>query len=169
MDCLRSFAFRVNTNGSVSGVNLVTWTSGSQQAWQVQVGTSSTYNIFGFKNIDVYGITMLGTIQTFMSSSISCITNNWSIDVLVDGQQSLVGGDASVVPNFYGITPDSPDNNIFSLSQYSNSFMLGDPIKSVKNIQLQSTYAQGIAPQSLVSINLYWNLDFIIYYKYEGE
>ena len=95
MDCLRSFSFAVDLINNVSGAtNLKQWaTSVGQHFWQASVGTSSTYNIQGFKNIDVYGVDVLGSIQTQTNTVINgVIVNDWLIDVIVNGQQPVVGG-----------------------------------------------------------------------------
>lgn len=171
MDCLRSFSFRVNTNTNLSGGNVKQWTtSAGNHYFSVNAGTASTYNIQGFKNIEVYGIDVLGTIQTLVGATNGgVIINDWSIDVLISGQQPLVGGTVTTSPNYYSIDATSPSNRIFSLSKFNNSLKLASPITSVQFIQLGSTYATGFGYQTLNDINLHWNLDFVVYYKFEGE
>jgi hypothetical protein len=42
-------------------------------------------------------------------------------------------------------------------------------MQSVTSISLEDTYASGYGGQTAGNINLYWNLNFIVYYKFEGE
>lgn len=170
MDCLRSFSFRVDTNTNLT-TGIKQWTtSAGNHFFSVTAGSTSTYNIQGFKNINVFGVDCVGSIQTQSAAGTGgVIINDWSIDFLIFGQQPLVGGSITTSPNFYGISADSPSNNSFSLSRFNNSVKLASPIQSVKFVQLGSTYATGWGYQTLNDINLYWNLDFIVYYKFEGE
>lgn len=171
MDCLRSFSFRVDTNTNLSGGNVKQWTtSAGQHFFSVNAGTASTYNIQGFKNVNVYGVDCIGTIQTLTNAPTGgVIVNDWSIDFLISGQQPLIGGGVTTSPNYYGIDATTPTNRIFSLSKFNNSVKLASPIQSVNFVQLGATYASGFGYQTLNDVNLYWNLDFIVYYRFEGE
>lgn len=171
MDCLKSFSFKVTTNTTLTGGSIKQWTTGANQHfWSASAGTSSTYNIQGFKNINVFGVDVIGSVTTLTAAGTGgVIVNDWSIDVLLSGQQPLVGGNITAAPNYYSINETSPTNRIFPLSKFSNSVKLSDPINSVKFIQLGSTYAQGIGYETLGDVNLFWNLNFVVYYNFEGE
>ena len=171
MECLKSFSFKVTTNTNLSGGNIKQWATGAaQHFWSASAGTSSTYNIQGFKNINVYGVDVIGSITTLTAAGTGgVIVNDWNIDVLISGQQPLVGGTITAAPNYYSINATSPTNRIFPLGRFSNSVKFADPISSVQFIQLGSTYAQGIAYETLGDVNLFWNLNFVVYYKFEGE
>lgn len=171
MDCLRSFSFSTNLISTLTtgGADLKQWTtSAGNHYWQAYAGTSSTYNIQGFTNIDVYGIDVIGNIQTQSNIGTNgVIVNDWSIDVSIDGQAPLVGG--NVVGGYYGLDLTIPDNNIFALGKYTNSVKFESPYISAKSIVLGKTRAQGIAFQTTGSINLFYKVNFVVYYKFQGE
>lgn len=171
MECMRSFNFQVDSNDTMTGGNISQWTTADgQHYWSANGGTASTYNISGFKNIDVYGVDVIGSISTLTTSGVGkVIVNDWNIDFLISGQSPLVGGNITASPNYYSINATTPFNRIFPLGKYSNSLKLAEPIKSVKFVQLGSSYASGFGYETLGAINLYYNLNFIVYYKFEGE
>lgn len=172
MDCLRSYSFGVDLITNVSGAtDLKQWSTGAaQHFWQISTGTSSTYNIEGYKNINVYGIDLFGTVQTQTNILTGgAIVNDWAIDVKINGQGPRIGGFITGSPNFYAIDGEASYNLIFPLGKYTNSLRFGDAIESVKSIQLQKTYAQGNAWETLGNINLRYRLNFVVLYKFEGE
>jgi hypothetical protein len=173
MDCLRSFSFSTNLITTLSvGVDLKQWSIGNNHYWQAitngATATPSIYEIQGFKNIDVYGIDVIGDVQTQTNTIIDgVIVNNWNIDVSVDGQQPLVGG--VTTGGFYAIDSTLPDNNIFAIGKYTNSVKFASPIISAKSIILGRTRLSGIGYQSVGAINLFYKVNFVVYYKFEGE
>jgi hypothetical protein len=171
MDCLRSFNFKVDINSNLTGGFIKQWIVGvNQHFWTVTSNQQSTYNIQGFKNINVFGIDVVGQIGTLTTSGLGgVIVNDWSIDVLINGQQPLIGSNITVSPNDYSLNNTTASNRIFPLGKYSNSLKLADPIESVQSISLQQTYANGTGYETLGTINLFWKLNFIVYYKFEGE
>lgn len=173
MDCLRSFNFGVDRISTISGADLKQWATGTaQHFWQISTppGDTSTYNIQGFKNINVYGIDVIGSVQTQTNTAVDgVIVNDWFIDVLINGQQPLVGGNVTAAPNAYALDLSLPGNNSFELGRYSNSVKFASPYLSCKFIQLGGTLAQGIAYQTLGSVNIRWKMNFVVYYKFEDE
>jgi len=174
MDCLKSFSFRANFNTTLSGGNIKQWVVGvNQHFWSANAGgvQSSTYNIEGFKNINVYGMDVIGSIGTLPvpANTNGVIVNDWVIQCNISGQQPLVGGNVTASPNFYGIDATTPLNTVFPISKFSNSVKFADPIQSVKFIQLSESYATGIGYETLGTINLLYDLNFVVYYKFEGE
>jgi len=170
MDCYRSFTFSAGGITTLTGAEIKQWSTGAaQHFWQANFGTSSTYNIQGFKNIDVYGVDVLGSIQTIASGTSGAIVNDWKIDVQVGGQAPLLGGFITASPNYYSIDGSSPNNLIYPLGKYTNSIRFGNPIISTKFIQLQTTIAQGIGWETAGTIVLRSMLNFIVYYKFEDE
>jgi hypothetical protein len=171
MDCLRSFNFRVELISNISGgTELKQWTTGANQHfWQVSTLSTSTYNIEGYKNINVYGIDVLGTIQTQTNTIINgAIVNDWSIDVAVGGQRPIIGGSMAAT-NIYAVDLETAANKSFSIGKYTNSLKFASPYESVKFIQLGRTLAQGYGWETLAAVNLRWNLNFVVFYKFEGE
>ena len=174
MECLRSFSFSTNLTTTITAASgeLKQWAIGNNHYWQVYTNSAITlpsiYDIQGFKNIEVFGIDVLGDIQTQQNIGIDgVLVENWTIDVSVNGQQPLVGG--FTTGGFYNIDSTLPDNNIFALGKYTNSVKFATPILSAKQIVLGRTRASGIGYQTVGSINLYWKVNFVVYYKLEGE
>jgi len=172
MECMRSFTFGVNQINTIAGApDLKQWATGvAQHFWQVNTGTSSTYNFQGFKKLDIYGIDVLGSIQTQANIGINgVIVNDWAIDILVGGTNPLVGGTVTGVPNYYAIDTNLAENSIYPLSRFNPSVKFKSPISGCSFIQLQKTRASGIAYETLGSVNLWTRLNFVVYYKFEGE
>jgi hypothetical protein len=172
MDCLRSFSFGINQINTITGApDLKQWATGTaQHFWQVNTGTSSTYNFEGFKRLDIYGIDILGSIQTQANIAINgVIVNDWSIDVQVGGQSPLVGATVTGVPNYYALDVNLAENSIYPLGRFNPSIKFESPISGSTFIQIQKTRASGIAYETIGSVNLWTRLNFIVYYKFEGE
>jgi hypothetical protein len=170
MDCLRSFNFsaRVNSN---STTGLKTWIAGGQHAFAIELSSlSSVYNIQGFKNVNIYGVKAIGGIQSLAGAPAGgVVVNDWAIDVTLNGQRPIIGGNITASPNSYSLDTQSAFNNIFPISKYSNCVKFADPFQSVTSIQLGGTTATGVAWQTLTNVNLLWQFNFIVYYKFEGE
>jgi hypothetical protein len=172
MDCLRSFSFGVNEIKTITGApDLKQWATGAaQHFWQVNTGTTSQYNIQGFKTIEIYGIDVLGGIQTQNNIAINgVIVNDWQIDILIGGQNPQIGATVTGAPNFYAIDTNLPENRIYSLGKFNPSVKFASPITGTTFIQLQKTKASGIGYETLGSINLWTRFNFIVYYKFDGE
>jgi len=171
MECMRSFSIGVNLIENLSGAAVLKqWTTGpAQHFWQVNTGTSSTFTFEGFRNLDVYGIDVLGSIQTQVNTVINgVIVNDWQIDVRVGGQNPLVGGIATGT-NYYAIDSNSPENQIYPLGKFNNSVKFATPIMGSKFLEIQKTRASGIGYETLATVNLWTRLNFIVYYRFEGE
>jgi hypothetical protein len=169
---MRSFSFGVNVINNVAGApDLKQWATGvAQHFWQVNTGTSSTYNFQGFKNLDIYGIDVLGSIQTQANIGINgVIVNDWQIDVQVGGIVPRVSANVTGAPNYYALDVNLSENSIFSLGKFNPSVKFADPISGSTFIQIQKTRASGIAYETIGSVNLWTRLNFIVYYKFEGE
>ena len=171
MDCLRSFSFATRQNSSLSGGQIKQWFTGAaQHFWSSEFGGNSTIKIQGFKNIDIYGIDVIGSVQTLTSSATGgVIVNDWYMQVAIDGSLPLVSGENQLAPNYWLIDSNGTINKSFALGKYTNSVKFATPFTSVKNISLLNLISQGTAYQTLTDINLNWDLNFVVYYKYEGE
>ena len=172
MDCMRSFSFGVNVINTVAGApDLKQWVTGAaQHFWQVNTGTSSTYNFQGFKNLDIYGIDLLGSIQTQANIGINgVIVNDWQIDVQIGGINPKISATVTGVPNYYALDVNLAENNIYALGKFNPSVKFDEPISGSSFIQIQKTRASGIAYETLGAVNLWTRLNFVIYYKFEGE
>jgi hypothetical protein len=169
MDCLRSFSFSVDGQSNFVPPDVKTWLAGAQEYWTFQRALTSSYIVRGFKNIDVYGVKVVGGVTTLKTAALGgAITEDWFVSVKLNGQLPLLGGTAGV-PNDWSITTDGPLSSTYEVSKFNSSFMLESPIKSVIDISLTNFKAIGFGGQTALNINLAYNFNFIIYYKFEGE
>jgi hypothetical protein len=172
MECLKSFSFLINKTVNLTGADAKTWTTGTaQHFWAATTGAvSSTYNIEGFRNINVYGVDLVGTVQTLATAvSGQCIVNDWNIELVISGNQPLINSNITASPNYYNISNNSTNNNQFALGRFNNTLKFASPIESVKFFQLGTTTASGWGYNNSADINLFWNLNLVIYYDYEGD
>jgi hypothetical protein len=169
MDCLRSFTIWINQSKSfnVAGVTVKTWGTLGNYHWSVidQQGMS-TYQIQGFKNVDLYGMKMLGDVQTDLTSSDGAIVSDFSFRLGIAGQIPLISGDVLTSPNYWGISQTVPQ---WDLSKYRYEVNFETPYYSTKSITFEAFRAQGNNAETLNSVQLDLNLQFVFYYKYEGE
>jgi hypothetical protein len=174
-DCMESFNVRINqstvfddTNG---GVN--TWGTVGQYYWtSINYPSSqfSTYTLQGFKNINIYGVSVNGFVIGDPSGIASkSVVLDWSFMLRINGTPSLTSGITDTVANGWNIKTLPPDINQFSLSKNTPSLMLANPIQSATSINFNFLLGQGIAATLLDTVYLYYDLYFTFYYKYEGE
>jgi len=170
MECINSFSFNTDGNSNFSGGQVKTWTAGAQEFWTVDASQSSFFDISGFKNINIHGVDVIGGITTLTGAALGgCVVEDWRISVIIDGQIPLVSGTIRTSPNQWAIDNSSSFAKIFELGRYSNSFRFSSPFQSVKNVGLLGIKANGSGGQTAGNVNLYWNLNFIFHYTYEGE
>lgn len=170
MDCLRSFIVEIKQAQTFVGTDVKTWLLGVQEYWVVDVQGVSIFNLQGFKNIDVYGVDVIGSVQSWKTAiSGGCIVEDWAFDILLDGSLPLVNGFKDASPDDWNIQTNTTGTKTFAISKFNNSIKFADPIKSVKNINFENLKAQGIGGQTSGAIALDYDLSFIFYYRYEGE
>lgn len=169
MDCLKSFSFSSQANNNYTGGEVKTWTTGAQEYWAVDSTFSSTFNIQGFKNINVYGVDVIGTFSTLNGATLGgCVIEDWGIQILLNGQIPLVSGQIVNSPNQWSISNSGAFSKVFEVSKFNSGFRLSSPFESVKSVQLINLRANGFGGQTSGNINLYWNLNFVFHYQYEG-
>lgn len=170
MDCLRSFNIGINQSGSFAG-GLVTktWLSGTETFWASRISGTSTFTFQGFKNVDLYGIDVIGAVTTQVGALIGGVNvNDWAMELVINGQYPLASGFVTVSPNFWNVQlPTTSDR--FELSKNTNSLKFENPIKSVSTITFESLNTQGNGAETSGTVSLDYDLTFVIYYKYEGE
>jgi hypothetical protein len=170
MDCLRSFIVRIDQVQTFTGANVKTWTLGLQEYWAVDAGAVSTFVVEGFKNIDVYGVELIGHVQTSTTPPTSgVVVESWAFEIEINGQLPLINGNLGTGTNSWNLQTTGALAKQFALSNYTNYLTFADPIKSVQDIRFFALAAQGIGGQTIGSISLDYDLSFIVYYKYEGE
>jgi hypothetical protein len=170
MDCLRSFIVSIDQVTTFSGTDVKTWFVGAQEFWVVEKAGVSTFVPEGFKNIDIYGVDIIGNVSTQKAAATGgVVVQDWGFEILIEGQLPLVSGTVTTSPNYWNIQTTTTGTRTFALSKNTNSLKFSDPIGSVKNINFEVLRAQGVGGQTAGVVSLDWDLSFIFFYKYEGE
>lgn len=170
MECLRSFIISLKGTSTFTGADVKTWTSGGETFWVTEVNGTSTYTFQGFKNIDVYGVDVIGSVVSDKTTPTGGVNvNDWSFTIFIDGQLPLVSGLDTIGPNFWVIQENAPNTKTFYLSKNTNSIKLLSPIKSSPFIRFDKLQAQGVGGETSGTTSLKYDFNFIVYYKYEGE
>lgn len=170
MDCLRSFIVSIDQVTTFSGTDVKTWFVGAQEFWVVEKAGVSTFVPEGFKNIDIYGVDVIGNVSTQKAAGTGgVVVQDWGFELLIEGQLPLVSGSITTSPNFWNIQTTTTGTKTFALSKNTNSLKFADPIGSVKNINFEVLRAQGVGGQTAGVVSLDWDLSFVFFYKYEGE
>lgn len=167
MGCLKSFNILISLQRgfSTAGTNIKNWGSAGNYHWQVIENTlGSDLNIQGFKRLDIYGIQMVGNVYTDLSSNDGGIISDYGFNLNLTGQSPLVSGQTII-----GGYPLSTTSNNYYLSKYTNCVNFESPITGVTNINFGTFQAQGNNGETLNSLTLDLRLNFIFYYKYDGE
>jgi hypothetical protein len=169
MECLRSFNFVASGQSNWSGTDVKTWFVGAQEFWTFERAGSSTFTPQGFKNIDVYGIDLIGNFSTIVGAPAGgAIPTDWNVSLNINGTLPLLGG--VIAPtNFWNITDSSPSANNFQLGRFSNKAVFASPIKSVTSFEITGIKANGSGGQTAGNLNISYFMNFIVYYKFEGE
>lgn len=169
MECLKSFSIAISQGRTfnVSGTNVKNWGTAGNYHWVInEQGGASIIDIQGFKRIDLYGIEMLGNIQTDVGINDGAIVSDYSFNIGIGGQVPLVSGVTRTTPNFWALNGSVTD---FDLSKYSNKVEFASPYSGVTSLVFNSFSAQGNNGETLNSISLDIKLQFVFYYKYDGE
>jgi hypothetical protein len=167
MECIRSFSFRAVASGDfTTQVNV--WGSAPQNYWIVNSVGLSQYNIAGFKNIDIFKIEAIGDINTTLGSTNKAIVQDWNWIVRLNGNQSTIGN--NIGGNDYLIS-NQINNPEIMITKYNPKIEFIQPVTSVTSIEIITLNASGIGAQNIAtpSINLSWNIVWMVYYRYEGE
>ena len=171
MDCLRSFNFSIANQSNWTAPDFEYWQIGTQHFWSLdrQSASGSTYQIQGFKNINIFKIEVTGDLcSSPQFTPYNCLVQNWNCDFIIEGQNSTSVGSIVSSPNVFGMTQQD-SNPFIRLSKFQSSMTFETPIQSAKNINVKGIYCDGIANQTTTSAEVGIVLNFTVYYKYEGE
>jgi hypothetical protein len=168
MNCLRSFILSVGGNSTVSGGNLAQWGLAPQNYYIATIDGLSTFNIEGFKNVNIHAVEMLGDVSSVVGGTDQVIVNDWSFQLEILGQNPFLNGGITVTPNTF-IMQRQAINPVFTLSRYNTKLTLVDPIVSASTIRIAQLKASGIGARNITAANLQWRMTLIVYYNYEGE
>ena len=179
MECLESFQIATKGTALFNSSNSVlrTWISsiGGEKYWTMDSTTAVTqsqFSIQGFKNINLFGIDVVGGVKSNSASANSCgVVNSWGFQLycLADIQQVSGFIKAAPTPNFWNIQSAGDDPRIFNFTNTKSSFRLQNPLTSLKSIGFNNMQAEGFGLETSGQIDLEWDLNFIFYFKYEGE
>jgi len=169
MDCLRSFNFVAQGQANFVAPDVKTWFVGAQEFWAFERNGSSTFTPRGFKNINVFGIDLVGNIGTQVVPLLGgCIPTDWNATIRINGQLPFIGN--VIAPtNDFNFDASSPNSNIFALGRYNPNVKFESPIQSVSSIELTSLRANGSGGQTAGNLNLQYFFNFVVYYTFEGE
>lgn len=168
MDCLRSFIIGIDQNRTfaTSGTNVKNWGPAGNYHWVIDQSGSSVYLIEGYRRIDLYGIEMIGNVQTSLGAGDGAIVQDFNFQIGINGQVPLVSGSVQTTPNFWAINQNQAT---FDLGKYTNQIMFDSPYQGCQSIGFNQFRAQGNNGETLNSINLEIRLQFKFYYKFDGE
>jgi hypothetical protein len=173
MNCLRSFVITTKNTATFSPTQIKTWAVGAQHFWAGRIAGLSVFDVQGFKNVDIYGVDVIGAVITDLSAgalSGGVVVEDWGFEIVLGGQLPLVSGVVQTSPsNFWNLQTAGTSAQTFSISKNTNSIKFADPINSVKFINFEALLVQGSGAQTLGSVALDYDISFIVYYKYEGE
>ena len=169
MDCMRSFTLNINQNFIFTNTVFTEWNVlGTVLPWTMFDGSGTRFSIFnisGFKNIDLYGVSLVGNVYPLLApAQRQALVQDWGVELALTGTPALIGG--SFGNNTFLATQG---NTSVFLSKYQNEYKLASPIKSVTDITISSLTASGIQNESGVSVDLAFDVNLIVYYKFEGE
>lgn len=175
-DCMKSFQIRIANNSTLvagaAGVSLRTWGTAGQYFFSGEFntgGNNSIYNLTGFKNVNLFGMSVSAHVRGNSGSTNKCaVVEDWAFNIGLDGTPPLISG-AVGSPDGWSLIARGPQLTGYSLSKHTNTIMLSDPITSVKSILFASFYIQGVGAEFLNEVSINYNLNFTFYYKYEGE
>jgi hypothetical protein len=173
-DCMQSFSNKI-VQSVLAGSNGTcrSWGTAGQYFWTATIvpnAQNSFYIIEGFKNVDIYGVSVVGGIIGNATSPNKCaVVTDWSFQIGLDGTNPLISGSKLLSPDGYNIITGGPNLDYVNLSKTNNIINFASPIASVKQIILDTVFCQGIGAEFLNDVALTYNLYFTFYYKYEGE
>jgi len=170
MHCLRSFNMYISDVENFTAPEVKTWNVGTDKYFAFESsGQSSTFDLTGFKNIDLYGMVVNGYIANRKNSVTGAGTVlDWESIIFINGIAPGISGNFSG-PNYWNPNVNVPNANYFFLTKYQPTLHFGSPITSVNSIRLEGLKVSGINAQTTDEIALDWQLGFTFYYKYEGE
>lgn len=171
MSCLKSFVIRSTANENVtSGAELDLWGISPTISWAYLADKTSTFNVQGFKNINIHAIEAVGDFgnNRNMNTNFGSVVSDWAFRFSLTGTMSTVSGNITASPNPFLFTQPI-GNPLIDLSKFTPKITFPDPIQSVRTIQLTGVRAYGTSAENLTTINIGWLMNFIFYYSYEGE
>jgi len=172
MECLRSFSLTVSANNNYTAASgeLTVW--GSPLNFSVYDTRTSIYLIQGFKNINIFGVDMIGNVSSSYGISPRTLNANvkdFEANVILIGEIPVPIGQISGTNNVPIILNNTFIQQQNILTKYKTNINFATPIQSVQSIYLTDFKFFGDHVQNAGQVNIGYFLEFIFYYKYEGE
>lgn len=170
MSCIKSFNFISSANETITTPTLAWWGTAANNHWIVNsLGGVSTFNIQGFKNVNIHGIEAVGTVSGRSGLNYGGLVTDWAFDLQILGQVPQISGNITASPNRYSATISYPLIQSITLAKMNPSINFADPIQSVKEIRINNLFATGNNLETTGFLHLGWSITFVVYYTYEGE
>jgi len=158
MECYNQFSFEINRTTSytsASGLE-VRFSDLLSLGWVIKDSTTqSTFKVEGFKNINLYGVKMMGNIQSPIIGYHG-IVDDFGFNLAITGTTPKISG--TFTTNGYNVSTSS--SNI-QIGKYDNEIIFSEPIQSCTQISINNFQAQGYVPESFVAVDLEMLLTFI--------
>ena len=170
MECLKSFNMYISGVGTFTNPEVKTWDVGTEKNFVFESSSkTSTFNLSGFKNLDLYGMAVNGYIAARKgSASGQAIVLDWQSVIFINGIAPGISGNFSG-SNYWAPIVNVANSNYFFLSKYQPKLNFASPMNSVNSIRLEGLKVSGINALTTDEVALDWQLGFTFYYKYEGE
>lgn len=173
MDCLKSFALTTTNVATytVASGNVDVW--GLNNNFNILAPITSIFNVEGFKNINVFGLDIIGNVSSGYGNAVDRINNanalDWDVSIQLEGQLPLVGGTIGASNDWPIINNQTFTQQQFVLSKYKTFVKFDSPIQSVKRIILGDFHAMGSNSESATSVRMGYFFQVMVYYQFEGE
>ena len=178
MDCLRTtnltFAGTIANTSAIVGSNVSFWLDYSAKltGFIAQLPlVNCSFDPQGFKNIDLYGLEVIGFVSNNNSAGGNFICTDYSLLTKISGQFPILGGTFGVGVPFQMVQGQGASNG-FSFTKTHSKIVFNTPIKSVSQIFCSDLTIEGTAPTLLgitQEISFDYTFDIFVHYKFEGE
>jgi hypothetical protein len=172
IDCLQSFNINIRQNATFGATQTITWSDFGNRYFDTKtVNNDSYFDIQGFKNVDLYGISLSGYVTNNKDAASGAVTVlDWMFELSVTGIQPAISGIVNTtVSNDWALNFNNSNALKFYLGKYNRDIKFSSPISSVTAINFLSLNASGLNAQTSDTASLSYFLGFTFYYKYEGE
>jgi len=170
INCLQSFNINIRQDGTFGPSQTITWSGFGNQYFDTKtVNNDSFFNIQGFKNVDLYGMSLSGYVTNNKDVATGAVTVlDWMFELSVTGIQPAISGKVNTsVSNDWNLNFNNSDALKFYLGKYNREIKFNSPISSVTAINFLSLNASGVNAQTTDTASLSYFLGFTFFYKYE--
>jgi len=177
MDCLRTT--NLTMSGSIADTSTV---AGSAVNFWVDYSTLMTgfvaslplvsceFSPQGFKNVDLYGVELIGYIASNNAVGGNFICDDYRFQTQIFGTFPILGGVAPVGTPFQ--LNQGVNSNGFAFTKTHSKVNFFTPIKSFSRIVFPNLTFTGYAPTLIgvsQNLNFKYEFDVLLHYRFEGE